>query len=295
MNTLKIEDTSLYDEKKRISEQLKIEMLPSINCIWATIEYKNRPSMLMDLVEDLTEAQRVIKRELDSSQSLQAEPRWQYHVLSTDSSEVFSLGGDLSYFLEGIKIKNREHLAKYAFACVDALHQVANGYDNRLITISLAQGDAFGGGFETALASDLIVAEEHARFGFTEMMFGMFPGMCAINFLSRRVSPAVVKKMISSATIYTAKELYDMGVVDIVVPQSEGKQAVLSLIKTYSGRVSGHFGLKKAFNKKYPVDYDEMIDITNIWVDTALSISKTNIQVMEYILNEQKEKWASTQ
>ena len=79
------------------------------------------------------------------------------------------------------------------------------------------QGDALGGGFECALASDLIVAEERAQLGFPEILFNLFPGMGAYSLLSRRVGMKGAEKMILSARLYTAEELHELGVVDLLV------------------------------------------------------------------------------
>jgi len=54
---------------------------------------------------------------------------------------------------------------------------MANNLFLPLTTISLAQGDALGGGFEAALSCSVIIAERRARFGFPEVMFNLFPGM----------------------------------------------------------------------------------------------------------------------
>src|SRR3972149_4441233 len=56
-----------------------------------------------------------------------------------------------------------------------------------LTTISLVQGDALGGGFETALSSDVIIAEQSAAMGLPEVLFNLFPGMGAYSLLTRRI------------------------------------------------------------------------------------------------------------
>ena len=51
-----------------------------------------------------------------------------------------------------------------------------SSFDLPFTTISLVQGDALGGGFEAALAGDVVIAEKSAQFGFPEVMFNLFPG-----------------------------------------------------------------------------------------------------------------------
>ena len=48
-----------------------------------------------------------------------------------------------------------------------------------MVTIALVQGDALGGGFECALAHDLIIAERSAKLGLPEVLVNLFPGIGA--------------------------------------------------------------------------------------------------------------------
>ena len=53
-----------------------------------------------------------------------------------------------------------EALAHYARLCIDNMHaRIQNYYVPTLVTISMVQGDALGGGFECAMSSDVLVAE----------------------------------------------------------------------------------------------------------------------------------------
>ena len=70
------------------------------------------------------------------------------------------------------------------------LHRNMLGLGLPLITIALVQGEALGGGFESILSFDVVIAERDARFGLPEAMFGLFPGMGAHSFLSRRLGSA---------------------------------------------------------------------------------------------------------
>jgi DSF synthase len=78
----------------------------------------------------------------------------------------------------------------YAKLCIDNVHARFCGYRRpRLTTISLVQGTALGGGFECALSSDVIVAEESARLGLPEILFNLFPRplgwLCRLGFRHR--------------------------------------------------------------------------------------------------------------
>ncbi len=125
-----------------------------------------------------------------------------------------------------IREGDRDGLFDYARTCIDILHASATGYGLPITTIALVQGEALGGGFEAALSANILIAERGARFGFPETVFGLFPGMGAFSFLARRVAPALAKRIIVSGKVYTAEELYQLGIVDQVVADGEGEESV---------------------------------------------------------------------
>ena len=108
-----------------------------------------------------------------------------YHIVASSNPKVFSLGGDLDLFRRLIGEGDRKGLYDYAESCIDILCHLSTGYGQRITTIALVRGKAFGGGFELALAANVLVAERNARMGFPEILFNMFPGMGAFNLVSR--------------------------------------------------------------------------------------------------------------
>ena len=111
-----------------------------------------------------------------------------YYVGASRSPRAYNLGGDLALFMLLIKTGDRVALARYAQKCIDNLYARLTHYGSpSLTTIALVQGDALGGGFECALSSDVIIAEESAQMGLPEIMFNLFPGMGAYQLLSRRI------------------------------------------------------------------------------------------------------------
>ncbi len=94
-----------------------------------------------------------------------------------------------------------------------------------MVTIGLAQGDALGGGFESLLSFNVIIAERNAKFGFPETMFGLFPGMGAYSLVSRRVGAAFAEEMMLTGRIYSAEEMQDVGLVHLVVDPGQGIEA----------------------------------------------------------------------
>ena len=119
--------------------------------------------------------------------------------------------------------KDRNQLQRYGHACVDNMYRRIVGYNAQVVTYSLVQGKAFGGGFECALASETIIAEESATFSFPEVLFNMFPGMGALTLLGRRIGLSKAEDVIMSGKVFTAREMRKLGVVDEIARRGGGR------------------------------------------------------------------------
>ena len=87
-------------------------------------------------------------------------------------------------------------------------------------------GYALGGGFEVALACDIIYASDKARVGFPEVTLGIFPGFGGTQRTAKLVGLAKAKELIFTGKVITAQEAYEMGLVNKVVPDDQLMAAV---------------------------------------------------------------------
>ena len=147
------------------------------------------------------------------------------------------------------------------------LHHNYIGHGLPITTISLVQGECLGGGFEAALSSDIVVAERHARFGFPEILFNLFPGMGAYSFLDRRVGRRVTEELLSTGKIYSADDMLALGVIDCVVDTGQGEAEVAALIKRNSRSRNGLVGIAGARRRVNGITYQELMDVVHLWVD----------------------------
>lgn len=215
------------------------------------------------------------------------------HVVIGSDANAFNLGGDLELFGELIRGNDRQHLLEYARRCIDGVHHIHAGLGGDVRTIALVQGDALGGGMELALACHTIVAEEGVSMGLPEVLFGLFPGMGAYSFLCKRVSPQLAEKIILDGNLLKAEDLYAMGVIDVLVPKGEGEAAVEEIIKRQQRAPHAHLALNAARQVAQPVSYDELMRITEIWVDTALALGDRSLRTMDRIVNAQRRNAAT--
>lgn len=216
-----------------------------------------------------------------------------YCVIASRVPEIFSLGGDLDLFMHHIKSQDREALYQYAVSCIDcsyALHSHL-GRPN-VTTIALVQGQALGGGFESALAANVLVAERGVKMGLPEILFNLFPGMGAMTFLGRKVGYPKAEKIILSGKLYLAEELYDLGVVDVLAEQGGGEAAVYDYVRREEKSRNGILGLRAAREVSQPSSYEELIRITEIWVNAALRLNSRDLRMMERLVSRQTGKTA---
>jgi DSF synthase len=211
-----------------------------------------------------------------------------YYVTGSRVPKVFNLGGDLALFVLLIKARDRDALAHYARLCIDNVYpRTQNFFSPTLTKIALVQGDALGGGFECALASDLIVAEESAQLGFPEILFNLFPGMGAYSLLARRIGMRAAEELILSGQILSAAKLQEMGVVDIVVPEGEGQAAVRDWIAKNAKRRNGIQAAFRARKQVHPITREELDAITDVWVDAAFRLQDRDLKMMGRIVRAQ--------
>jgi DSF synthase len=279
------------DIKDLKMEHLDLVFDPDLRAIWVKMKYPGRPCISPGLLEDLQTAQKLIGQAMQDQDGGFNGEQLKYQILSSSRTGVFNLGGDLGHFIDLIRSKNRAALFEYAKSCIDILHSSVSGYGLPITSIALVQGETLGGGFEAALSANVIIAERGTKFGFPETVFGLFPGMGAFSFLARRLSPGLAKRIIASGKVYDAEELYEMGVIDMVVPEGRGVRAVHDYIQHQANRVGGFQGLEQVIDQFNPVSYKELLDVVTIWVDTAMRLSEKNLRLMEYLLNAQEKRW----
>jgi DSF synthase len=213
------------------------------------------------------------------------------YVAASRVPKVFNLGGDLALFLLLIRSRDRDALAHYARLCIDNVHSQVRHYEcPTLSTVSLVQGDALGGGFEMALCSDVIVAEESAMMGLPEILFNLFPGMGAYSLLARKATPRIAEELILSGKVLPAARLHEMGIVDILARDGEGEAAVRDWIAKNARRRSGFQGVMRVRQHVNPVTRAELDAIADTWVDCALRLDDRDMRMMSRVVRAQHER-----
>jgi DSF synthase len=268
--------------------QFVTEFDPGTATIWGYFRPKGTPCFSLGLLKDIRAHDEVLAANGGKVEIAGGTHKANHYVLASRAPRVFNLGGDLALFVLLIKARDREALAHYARLCIDNMYpRIRNFFCPTLTTISLVQGDALGGGFECALSSDVIVAEESAQMGLPEILFNLFPGMGACSLLARRIGQRAAEELILSGKVLKAAQLHEMGVVDVLAKDGEGETAVTQWIAKNDRRRNGLQAVHAARQLVHPVTREELDGITQLWVDAALRIEDRDLKMMSRIVRAQ--------
>jgi DSF synthase len=241
------------------------------------------------LLDDVTKAQRAIRQAAQSGFSENDSDRLLFQVLASSDKKIFSLGGDLAYFINSIEAGDRDGLQTYAELCVQIQYSTATHYNVPFTNIALVEGEALGGGFEAALSANVLIAERQARFGFRKS-FGMFPGMGAISLLIRKVTPAVAKRLIMNHRIYSQASCMTLVYWMCLCQNSEGRAATIEYMQRHMALAPGHHGFQAALDRALPLGHSELADVVDLWVEAAMQLSDKNLRLMKYFARAQENR-----
>jgi DSF synthase len=278
----------------KTNSQYETEFEPATGTVWGYFNPPGTPCFSLGLLKDIAAHDEPLTRnrgavEVDG-QMCQAS----HYVLASRSPRVFNVGGDLALFGLLINAGDREAIANYAKLCIDNLYRRIHNFSSQtLTTISLVQGDALGGGFEAALTSDVIIAEESAQMGLPEILFNLFPGMGACSLLARRIGMRAAEEFILSGKVLTASELHKMGIVDVVATDGQGETAVRNWIAKNAKRRNGMQAVFNARQFIHPVTREELDGIVGLWVDAALRLSERDLKMMSRLVRAQARRMES--
>ena len=134
----------------------------------------------------------------------------------------FSAGADLRELYSLMQEHPTKEVVAGAREFLKRIHKVMNTIDAApLTTIAAVHGVCFGGGFELALACDLIIADKMARFCFPELRLGLIPGWGGIPRLKRDLGNAVVRDLLLTGRSLNASRALSVGLVSQVAAEGE--------------------------------------------------------------------------
>lgn len=143
----------------------------------------------------------------------QNDPEVWIGILTGSGDRAFSAGNDLKY--------TAEHGMNMVRVGESGFGGLAKRTDCWKPIIAAVNGFALGGGFEMALACDIIIAADHARLGLPEPRVGLMAGAGGVHRLPRMMPQKIAMGYILTGRHMTAQEAHRWGIVNEVVPLAD--------------------------------------------------------------------------
>ena len=158
---------------------------------------------------------------------------------------VFCAGADLEWMEKAGSLSREENLED-ARALFELFHAIDR---SPKAVVAAVQGAALGGGAGLVAAADIVVAEEGARFGFTEVRLGLVPAVIS-PFVVRKIGASAARELFLTGERFTAARAAAIGLVQRVVPLDELDAAVDErvgeLLRAAPGAVAAAKGLVRS-------------------------------------------------
>ncbi len=171
-------------------------------------------------------------------------------IIRGSGDKAFSAGADLKEFAKyGIHEAREAAILGHTIMCA-----ITN---SPKIYIAAVNGYALGGGFELALACDIVIASENAKLGSPEVTLGITPGWGATQRLPRIIGEKKAKEVLLTGNMISAREAYELGIVNRVVSLEElDKVAEEIAVKIARNAPLAVFAVKRLVNKSFEVSMD---------------------------------------
>jgi enoyl-CoA hydratase len=164
-------------------------------------------------------------------------------VAADDNIKVLILTGSGKAFVAGSDIKEFSQTTPYVAHNIQRLGEMVEKLEKPVI--AAVNGFCLGGGCEIAMACDIIIASEKARFGQPEINIGIIPGGGATQRLPRLIGLCKAKELIYTGDIINAEQADRLGLVNRVVPMDELMPAARELAKKIATRSAAALKLAK--------------------------------------------------
>jgi enoyl-CoA hydratase/carnithine racemase len=152
----------------------------------------------------------------DAFDAFAADPELWVAIITGAGDKAFSAGNDLKYHAElRARTGARPHSPPKGFG------GLTSRFDLDKPVIAAVNGVAMGGGFEIALACDIIIASDQARFALPEPRVGLAAGAGGMQRLSRQIGLKRAMGLMLTGRHVSAREGYELGFVTAVAPHAE--------------------------------------------------------------------------
>jgi methylglutaconyl-CoA hydratase len=207
-------------------------------------------------------------------------------VVLAGAGKSFCAGGDAKWMAQTISYSEAENLRD-----AEALSRMFRSIDDLpLPVIGRIHGAAVGGGAGLAAVCDIVVAEQDAAFGFTEVKLGLIPAVIA-SFVLPRIGRSAARELFLTGARFSAARAYDIGLVHAVVPLAELDTTVTRYLDEIRGGAPEAVAAAKALIRTVSdLGVDEATPITTAAI-AARRISPEGQEGLKAFLDKRPPRW----
>ncbi len=185
-------------------------------------------------------------------------------VILTGEGKVFSSGGDIRTF-EGLTPVATRLRLKQGKQVIQAMVELEKPI------IGAVDGYAVGAGASIALACDILIASEEAKFGISFVKIGAVPDLGAFYFWPLRVGVAKAKELMWTGDLIDAREAERLGLVNRVVPSERLAEEVSAFASRLAQGPSQSYAMIKAALNRWPASLNTMLEMESTMQAVAFS------------------------
>jgi enoyl-CoA hydratase len=180
----------------------------------------------------------------------EADPEVRVIILKGSGDKAFVAGADIKEMMTMSAMEAREHAIR-AKRVTDTI------WNLKKPVIAAIQGFCLGGGLEYALACDLRIATEKAKFGLPEINLGIMPGGAGTQRLARLVGLTKAKELCLTGGMIDAGQALTLGILNAVCPQDNLLSEAAALAKKIASKSPHAVTLiKSSINKGTEMDLE---------------------------------------
>jgi methylglutaconyl-CoA hydratase len=209
-------------------------------------------------------------------------------VVIAGAGPVFCAGGDLAWMARTIAFTEEQNVAdalraSRMFAAIDALP---------CPTIARVHGAALGGGAGLAAVCDIVVAEEAATFGFTEVKLGIIPAVIS-PFVLRKIGRSAARELFLTGRRFSARRALEIGLVHDIASGGELDRTVDAIVRELlAAGPEAVAASKKLIRDVFDSPRDEVADLTARAL-AARRVSEEGQHGLRAFLDRRRPRWSA--
>jgi len=211
-------------------------------------------TITLNLPEKLNALNLIMREELKAELGDLAKAADVKAVIITGAGRAFCAGGDITTMHNVTAPAGRDRLKN-----VQQLTRALATMEKPII--AAVNGPATGAGFNIALACDIILASDKAKFSEVFVKIGLIPDMGGFYFLPMRIGVHRAKELMMTGRMVDAQEAASMGLVNRLVPHDELMTAAMEMALSLSKGASRSLSMIKAALNRWPTSLEDILEI----------------------------------